>query len=110
VLYNATYLSRAYSEKALEILAQAKYAPGLVAGVPAETAVAQKYGEAFDQSNPSQPQITLSNCGVIYHPTHPYILCVMTKGGNLDDLNKAVAAISSVTWKAVNDYALNKNY
>ncbi len=40
VLYNATYLGRQYSEKALQILSKATYNQGLVAGVPKDTVVA----------------------------------------------------------------------
>jgi beta-lactamase class A len=108
VLYNATYLSRQYSEKALQIMSQATYNEGLVAGVPKGTVVAQKFGEALDSSNPNSPEINLSNCGVIYHPTHPYILCVMTKGKSVDALTKAIASISGVVWNQVISYASAK--
>jgi beta-lactamase class A len=110
VLYNATYLSRDYSEQALKIMSQAKYSQGLVAGVPKGTVVAQKFGENVDaSSNSDSPVISLSNCGVVYHPTHPYILCVMTKGTDINILTKTVASISGVVWNQVSSYAGEKN-
>ena len=110
VLYNATYLSRNYSEQALKIMSQAKYNQGLVAGVPKGTIVAQKFGENVDDSNGNAPEITLSNCGIVYQQTHPYILCVMTKGKNAPALAKVIAAISQTVWNEVNSYAQGKNY
>jgi hypothetical protein len=86
-------------------MSEATYNQGLVAGVPKNIAVAQKFGEALDSSNPNSPEINLSNCGIIYHPTHPYILCVMTKGKDINALTQTIASISSVVWSQVNLYA-----
>ena len=110
ILYNATYLSREYSEQALKIMSQAEYAQGLVAGVPKGTVVAQKFGENVDITNPAAPIISLSNCGIIYNPTHPYILCVMTKGSDLPTLQNAISGISKTVWDNVNAYALTGSY
>lgn len=110
ILYNATYLSRDYSEKALGIMSQAEYREGLVAGVPGGTAVAQKFGESVGASNPAAIEITLSNCGIVYHPTHPYILCVMTKGQDIAALTQTIASISRAVWTSVGNYSLNQNY
>jgi beta-lactamase class A len=107
-LYNATYLSRAYSEEALEIMSHAEYSQGLVAGLPSSTPVAHKFGESVSDTNPGlPPEITLSDCGIVYYPSHPYILCVMTQGKNLADLTQTIAAISSSTWNTVAAYAAN---
>ncbi len=106
-LYNATYLSREYSEKALGILSQAKYSQGLVAGVPNGIPVAQKFGESIDSSNPQSLEITLSNCGIAYYPGDPYLLCVMTKGKSLDDLTRTIASISHTVWEEVDTYYRN---
>jgi beta-lactamase class A len=108
VLYNATYLGRQYSEKALQIMSKAAYSQGLVAGVPQGNPVAQKFGEALDATNPSKPEINLSNCGIIYHPTHPYILCVMTKGWDINALTQTIASISKVVWTEVSAYSAGK--
>jgi beta-lactamase class A len=110
VLYNATYLDRQYSEEALNIMSQAEFNQGLVAGVPQGTKAAQKFGESVDASNTAVPVISLSNCGIVYHTTHPYILCVMTKGADLNSLSGAIASISKIVWSEVNAYAAAKNY
>ncbi len=107
VLYNGNYLSRQYSELALQIMSQAKYNEGLVSGLPTGTTVAQKFGENISTAEDSLT-ITLSNCGIIYHPGHPYILCVMTKGSDLSGLTKTIVSISRAVWEEVDSYANNK--
>ena len=105
ILYNATYLDRADSEKALEIMSKATYNQGLVAGVPQGTLVAQKFGEAIDAVDPQQANIDLSDCGIVYQKTNPYILCVMTKGKTIDALTKTIATISKTVWDTVQSYS-----
>ena len=80
VLYNATYLSREYSEKALALLSQADFTQGLVAGVPSSTVVAHKFGIVAILSNGVETSRELHDCGIVYAPDHPYLLCIMTRG------------------------------
>src|SRR5205085_892290 len=47
ILYNASYLNHDSSENALSLLSQSTFKNALVAGVPAETVVAHKFGERF---------------------------------------------------------------
>ncbi len=95
VLYNSTYLSREYSEKALELLTKTDFASGLEAGVPNPTDVAQKFGEFTVQSSDGTLlKRELHNCGIIFYPSHPYMLCVMTKGSDFTELENVIAGIS----------------
>lgn len=89
ILYNASYLNRQDSNVALGILAQSKFTEGLVAGVPSDVNVAHKFGERT-MGNTNQ----LHDCGIIYHPNRPYLLCVMTRGYNFNSLKKIIAEIS----------------
>ena len=100
VLFGSTYLSERYSEKALQLLSQANYADGIVAGVPSSFTVAHKYGVLVEPGN-AIPAITteLHDCGIIYYPKHPYILCVMTKGNSVAKQQRSIEDISSVTYK-----------
>lgn len=76
ILYNASYLDRKMSEKALEYLAASEFKDGLVAGVRPGLVVAHKFGErTLDQGGRE-----LSDCGIVYAPETPYVLCVMTRG------------------------------
>ena len=99
-LYNATYLDRKMSEKALTLLTHAKFSDGIEAGVPKDTTVAHKFGErAYADSNTKQ----LHDCGIIYYPDHPYLLCVMTRGTSFDDLKTVLKTVSQMTYSAVKD-------
>jgi beta-lactamase class A len=101
-LYNATYLSRDYSEKALELLAQTTFTQGLVAGVPSSTVVAHKYGLASYTSGGVPYQWELHDCGIIYAPGHSYLLCVMTKGTtSIAAQEKTIADISRAAYNEV---------
>jgi beta-lactamase class A len=102
VLYGATYLSRTYSEQALGLLSQASYKDGLVAGVPAGVTVAHKYGFSPGVASASAPAMPeLHDCGIIYYPGHPYILCVMTRGSDNSELQAIIKSLSAITYAAV---------
>ena len=98
VLYSSTYLGRKYSDQALSLLSKAAYKNGIVAGVPNGTVVAHKYGYSVGQSTEHTTPLELHDCGVVYYPGNPYLLCVMTKGTTLDGLQSTIRDISSVTW------------
>ena len=100
ILYSATYLNVADSEKALSILSETTFNDGLVAGVPKGTIVAHKFGEHIVAQNGQAPQIELHDCGIIYYPKNPYLLCIMTKGSGLNNLEEAIKNISGIVYKS----------
>lgn len=94
VLYNASYLNQAHSQKALEYLSASEFSQGIKAGVPPEITVAHKFGERYNLSNKLRQ---LHDCGIVYYPPSPYILCVMTRDEDfavqaelIRDVSKAV--------------------
>jgi beta-lactamase class A len=89
ILYNASYLSIAMSERALELLARSEFRDGLVAGVPPGVPVANKFGEREENG-----VVQLHDCGIVYAPERPYILCVMTEGDRFADLAAVIADVS----------------
>jgi len=97
ILYNASYIKKELSEKALEILSKAEFNYGLVAGVPKGISVAHKFGERTLEQNISQ----LHDCGIIYRKNNPYLLCIMTRGSNLNNLEKVISKISAVTYQGL---------
>lgn len=96
LLYNSSYLSREFSEYALDILSHTLFKDGIRAGVPNIVKVSNKFGERFNYGS-SKRQI--HDCGIVYLPNNPYILCVMTKGTNFDNMKKAIADISRITYE-----------
>ena len=98
ILYNGTYLTKEMSDLALAHLAEAEFRAGLVAGVPASVPVAHKFGERTD---PTTGEKQLHDCGIVYHPRHPYLLCVMTKGPRFDGLAEVIALASRTVYSEV---------
>ncbi|MBI4844491.1 MAG: serine hydrolase [Nitrospirae bacterium] len=99
MLYNASYLNRAYSEKALDYLSKSEFRDGLIAGVPQGITVAHKFGERNFWNDAEGRQI--HDCGIVYYPGHPYLLCVMSKGRYFQQLNDSVREISELAYTEV---------
>jgi beta-lactamase class A len=98
ILFNSSYLNPDMSEKALEILSQSNFTDGLRAGVPVNINVAHKFGERkLANSN----QVQLHDCGIVYYPNHPYLLCVMTRGKDIASLASVIKNISSLIYAEV---------
>lgn len=97
ILYNASYLNVENSEKVLEWLANSEYREGLVAGVPEGVKVSHKFGERLYANNVKE----LHDCGIIYFPQNPYLLCVMTRGMEWESLEKLTAEISRIVYTEV---------
>jgi len=95
VLYNASYLSAEYSEKALSLLADSAFVKGIRKGVPENIEVAHKFGQR-DINGVGVKQ--LHDCGIVYHPNGPYLLCIMTRGYDYDALGEILADISKTTY------------
>ncbi|MBV9349422.1 MAG: serine hydrolase [Patescibacteria group bacterium] len=99
VLYNATYLDRFYSEKALDLLSLPDFTEGIVAGLPAKTVTAQKFGERSVVANNVLMNRELHDCGIVYKPNDPYLVCVMTQGTNFNALTGVIKDISALVYQ-----------
>ena len=103
ILYNATYLTPANSEKALELLSGPDFPQGIESTVPAGVTVANKFGErSILTPTGAVVERELHDCGIVYAPNGPYLLCIMTRGKDFGALTKVIDAISSIVYKATN--------
>jgi beta-lactamase class A len=102
VLYNSSYLTSKSSEQILSWLSDSQFKDGLAAGLPAGIQVAHKFGEITHTDGTNQ----LHDCGIIYFPENPYILCVMTKGGDWGDLEKVISTVSHMVYKEIDSRKL----
>ena len=75
-LYLSCYLEYDSSQEILRLLTQTIFTDGLPAGAPRNVAVAHKTG-VYDLSDSDRR--VQSDCGVVYAPQRPYILCVFAK-------------------------------
>ena len=103
VLYNATYLNHDLSEKALELLSSTDFNSGIVAGISSNIKIAHKFGQ-YTTSDPTSP-IELHDCGIVYIPQKPYLLCVMTKGAT--DIVNLEAVIKNISLTVFNEVSKN---
>lgn len=97
ILYNHSYLSVGSSEQILAWLADADFDDGLVAGVPSGTKVAHKFGERGHSDGTKQ----LQDCGIIYYPENPYLLCVMVRGQEWQPLMETIQHVSRTVYEEV---------
>ncbi len=96
ILYNAAYLNIEDSEKVLSILADSEFDRGISAGVPKDIRVANKFG---DRKLENEKQ--LHDCGIVYYPNNPYLICIMTRGKDLKALEKFIAGMSEMVYAEV---------
>ena len=98
ILFNASYLSREMSEKALDYLTRVEFKRGLAAGVPSNIVVAHKFGErAMEHVSATQ----FHDCGIVYCPSRPYLLCIMTSDHDVKELIKTTEGISRLVYHEV---------
>jgi beta-lactamase class A len=98
VLFNASYLNKEMSEKALEVLAQSDFNLGLRKKIPQNIQIAHKFGERDLPDGIKQ----LHDCGIVYYPRHPYLVCIMTRGNRFEDLESLIQEISGRVYGAIN--------
>lgn len=108
LLFNASYLSPEMSDKALRILSETTFDKGLVAGVPQGISVAHKFGErSYIFENAEAETVNqLHDCGIVYFPDNPYLLCVMTRGSSFENLEGVIRDISHMMYEEVDSRKL----
>ncbi len=97
ILFNASYLSRINSNRALEMLSRSEFRDGLVAGVPDNVLVSHKFGE----SGTLQGEHQLHDCGIVYYPKHPYLICIMSSGEKTVGLERVIEDISQFVFEEI---------
>lgn len=105
ILYNASYLNRDMSEKALQLLSLQDFPQGIAAGVPKGTAVASKFGETEKSAGEDKQ---LHEFGIVYHPKGAYVLGIMTKGKDYDQLAKVISGVSRLIYDEVDSAPGNR--
>ncbi|HEY5974958.1 MAG TPA: serine hydrolase [Geobacteraceae bacterium] len=99
ILYNAAYLNREMSEKALQLLSLQDFPQGIAAGVPQGVPVAAKFGEDAQGEHGEDKQ--LHEFGIVYHPQGPYILGIMTRGHDTAIQAGVIRDVSALVYNEV---------
>ena len=100
-LYNSTFLNQEMSEKALKLLSESEFKNGLVAGVDSGVKVAHKFGQYTRADNGRVTSVEAHDCGIVYYPHAPYLLCVMTRGNDTNQLEEIIQQVSRITYDFV---------
>jgi len=95
-IFNAGYLDIDDSEYAAELLTQCRFSDGLRKGVPANIAIAHKFGESG-----SDQEKQLHESGIVYLDGRSYLLSVMTKGKDFGKLSALIADISATVYQGM---------
>lgn len=105
ILYNSSFLTRKNSQYLLDLLARTKFRQEIPRSIPDSIKISHKIGEGTRASKPEIKQITYNDCGIVYYPQRPYVICVMTEGFDLKDSSDLIAAVSDRVYKYLDEYS-----
>ncbi len=92
-LYLSAYLTPQHSNEVLEILQHTNFSNKIPAGIPKNVPVAHKIGVL-------RPEKIFSDCGIVYVPKRPYILCAMVRGSE-EQANEQISTVSRMIYEFV---------
>ncbi len=108
VLYNATYINRSMSEKALEILSRTSADDGMGRSLPNNILISHKY-RVRKMAITGLETMEGHDCGIIYYPDHNYSLCIMAMGHKSENINDLFNEASMMIYDDMrNRYQLRK--
>lgn len=93
-LYLSSYLSEVNSNYILKILSETIFTDKIPAGVPANIPISHKIG-VFSRAD--SPDKVFTDCGIIYIPERPYVLCVFVQGDDAQ-AKKDISYISKMVF------------
>lgn len=99
ILYNASYLGQQFSNRALELLTRTHFVDGMRKGVPQNIKLAHKFGESLEKNG----TLYFNECGIVYHPKRPYLLCISSQGSDETKQMKVIQKISKYVFKRVEE-------
>lgn len=97
-LYLSSFLSERSSNEILDILTHTSFEDKIDAGVPENIKVAHKIGVFEKLDDPSLD--VYIDCGIIYVPNRPYILCIFVKDSN-EQAQKHISTISKMVYEYI---------
>ena len=98
-LYDASIVRSKAADELLTMLNRTDFSPALVSGVPQGVEVAHKWGHRLLRDPTPEATHHLHDCGIVYKPGRPFLLCVMTAGMDQTVLAAAIAEVTRVVWR-----------
>ncbi len=93
-LYMSSYLRRPFSQLALSLMIDTEYESMIPAGISSGVKVAHKVGMWTDYGS-------FHDCGIIYEPDKPYMLCIMSKNVTEQKADEMTSRISRKIYEYV---------
>jgi len=93
-LYNSSYLSSKASEDCLTLMNQCKFKEGLIAGLPKDVLVVNKFGESGPSNFPD-----LGESAVVYINDKAYLITVFVRGKDIKKMPVVLSHISTAAYK-----------
>lgn len=97
-LFFSAYLSYPNSNELLNLMSESIFEEGIRSVVPKEIKISHKFGIYNLDDEPLQVH---SDCGIIYLPSRPYILCVMVNSPDLEKSGQYMAKISEIVYEYI---------
>ena len=86
-VYHHDYLSEASSQYALALMRETIFDSQIAKGLPSGMALSHKVGFNADVGE-------FHDCGIVWYPNHPFILCVMSAGSTRGEADRVIAEIA----------------
>lgn len=99
-LYYSSYLEPVHSQAILDLLTDTRVESLLSSQLPWEVQISHKYGERQD---------ALHDCGIVYHPINPYLICLMSANIDLLKAKDLIGGISLDVYNFVEENSKNGN-
>ncbi|OGM29040.1 hypothetical protein A3D84_04730 [Candidatus Woesebacteria bacterium RIFCSPHIGHO2_02_FULL_42_20] len=95
-LFFSAYLTYEHSNELLTLMTQSTFTEGITGPLGEGVKAAHKFGirKSF-----SDDQDVFSDCGIVYLPQRPYILCVMVKSEEEDTASRLMQEISRMVYE-----------
>ena len=94
------------SELALDYLSNTGFGNGIRKAIPSNIMVCHKYG--FKKTDPSTFQY--HQFGIVYFPKKPFLLGIMTKGGNPQDLKTIIFELTQLIFSEIESQSNVSNH
>lgn len=103
ILFNASFLNKEMSEKALRLMSFQDFPYGIAAGIPKGVRLSSKFGEYSEDGN--SRVIQLHEFGIVYHPYGPYVLGILTKGSDWVKQAEVIKVVSEAIYNSAHEMA-----
>lgn len=102
MLYSSTFINEEHSQDLLTILTKTIFPYGIRQSLPSRVSFAHKWGVYNFPKNPDGTQLQeLHDCGIVYDPETPFLICIMTEGYDQQVLVNFMADVAKIIYEDV---------